>query len=186
LICWLLALMQSGLNSYAQTLNQVAIPAFNAAYRLLYSQFAYLTSATSLLVMALENQRDLLWALNGTAQAQLTAIQGLSGQQFALADQIGNATLTAWTSFAGGLVQPFSYLGMLYVDSMSSLLSIIGDLETHKPPQLVAIADFWLFAALVGVTRGIWESQLGWWVAAQIALLYLHTALVAVDSAGEL
>jgi lysophospholipase L1-like esterase len=186
LLCWSLALMQSGLNSYAAVLNDVAIPAVNDLYKLLYSQFFYLTSATSFMVLMGEQQRDLLWQLNGTAEAQLAQLQRLSGQQVGALDELSHAVATAWTSFAGGAVQPFSYVATLYLDSATSMISVLNTLETHKPPQLAALSDFWLFAALVGVVRGMWESQLGWWLGVQVALFYLYTVMVAVDSAGDL
>jgi acyl-CoA thioesterase I len=186
LLCWSLALMQSGMNSYASVINDVAIPSANDLYKLLYSQFFYLTSATSFMGQMGQQQRDLLWQLNGTSQAQLAAIQGVGGQQLGMLDDLSQAVLTGWMSFAGGAVDPFAYMATLYLDSASSMMSILAELETHKPPQLEALSEFWLFAALVGLIRALWESQLGWWLGAQVALFYLYTAMVAVDSAADL
>jgi hypothetical protein len=186
LLCWSLALMQSGLNSYASGINQVAIPAVNTLYRLGYSQYFYLTSATTFLVMLGEQQRELLWQLNGTATAQLVALQQLSGQQLGVADELSQTVLAAWQTFAGGAVQPFAYLATLYVQSATAVTTVLGNLETYKPVQLADLETFWLFQATKGVVDGLWTSKVAWWFAAQIALLYLHTAMLAVDSAGDL
>lgn len=186
LLCWSLALMQSGLNSYSSVINQVAIPAVNTMYRLGYSQYFYLTSATTFLVMLGEQQRELLWQLNGTANAQLVALQALSGQQLGVADELSQTVLLAWQSFAGGAVQPFAYLATLYVQSATAVTTVLGNLETYKPVQLTDLEAFWLFQAATGVVDGLWTSKVAWWFVAQIALLYLHTAMLAVDSAGDL
>lgn len=180
-LCWNLAIFQAGLNIYAATLNTIWLPAFNELWRLIYGLFFWLTSAFSAWWYLGEDLRYQVWMVNST-------LAGMSSGALASTASAGDGlaeALEAWALvFAAGL-QTWGYLVNLYVSSASAVFVVMGDLTNHRPAQLVAIENVWLFAALKGVIRGIWESQLGWWVAAQIGLLYLATVLHVFDEVAE-
>lgn len=180
LICWLLAMMQAGLNIYANTMNQYWLPAFNDGYRLLYQGRMWQASAVHAVWHLGEDIRAGIWSIGGRASVAMRDAITI-GESL---DDLGRAILQAWVAVFSGALQPLRYLATLYLTVVGELISVLGDLESYRPPQLDALNNFWLFAAVVGALRGIHESQLGWWLTAEIALFYLGTALYILDG-GE-
>lgn len=182
-LCWLLALFQAGLNVYAGSLNTVWLPAFNQLYRLLFGLFFWLTSAFQAWWYLGEDLRGQLWAINGLLRQQQHAL--VLPQLGDTAGALAAAVVEAWVAVVTGALQPWRYLVTLYVGTVPQLLDVTTDLAAHTPPQLVALGDFWLFAALVGALRGLDESRLGWWLKAEIGLFYVATVLYLADEAAE-
>jgi lysophospholipase L1-like esterase len=183
LVCWLLALFQAGLNVYAQTLNTYWLPSINDLYRLLYGLFFWLTSALTAFFHLGEDMRGILWAINGnmsgggaTATGMVTSVGTLADESFAALLDMLSGALAAW-----------HYMLALWIGGVTDLVSGLLDLETvTSPAQLVALESFWLLAALRGVARGMFESDLGWWFYAQIGLLYFALLMQLVDETGDM
>jgi hypothetical protein len=181
LVCWLLAITQAVLNLYAATLNQLWIPALNTFFRLIYALFFWLTSAYATGWQLGEDMRSILWQINGhMATLALGAVSTVATDA-----DLANAVLRAWVSVFTGALYPWTYFIRIYVSSASQILDIFTHLSDHIPDQLAAVAGVWLFAALKGVLRGFYESQLGWWLTAQIGLFALATGLYVLDEAAE-
>lgn len=180
-LCWNLAIFQAGLNIYAATLNGVWIPAFNQIFRLLYGLFFWLTSAYQAWWYLGEDIRYQIWNVNATLASQ-------AGATLASTASVGDTlveALDAWALVFEAGIETWSYFVSMYVGAASAMVNVLVELDQHRPAQLVALDDYWLFAAFKGSIRGFYESQLGWWLLAQVGLLYLATALHVVDQAGE-
>ena len=185
ILCWLLVMFQAGLNVYAGTLNTIAIPAFNQLYRLLYGLFFWLTSALLAWWYMGEDIRTQLWQLNGAMVLQTNALTHLTLASGASASELTTAVLAAWVSVATGALQPWRYLLTLYLGTVPMVITVLTHLTDYRPAQLVKLADFWLFAAVVGSIRGLTESKLAWWVNAQVGLFYVGIVLYLVDEVAE-
>jgi len=180
LICWLLAMFQAGLNTYAGVMNNYWLPAINDGYRLVYQGRMWQASAVHAVWHLGEDIRAGVWSSAGQGIAS-------AGQALALGEtfhELGRTLLQAWVAVFAGAIQPLRYLATLYLAAIPEIVRVLADLEAYRPPQLMLLNDFWLFAAVVGTLRGIQESQIGWWLTAEIALFYLGTALYILDG-GE-
>ena len=189
LLCWNMAMFQSGLNVYASTLNTLWIPSLNQGYRLLFGLFFWLTSAFLSLWDLGEELRQQLWSINA---ALLTQAGGVA----VAVEDLSSGLVGAWAGVFSAALQPWRYLVSLYMgivtvmaDMMYALTHTVnmqGDpLGEYRPPQLIALDTYWLFAATKGALRGLYESQLGWWLVAQISMFYLATAMYVIDQTSE-
>jgi hypothetical protein len=185
LLCWVLGMFQAGLNVYAGTLNTIAIPAFNQLYRLLYGLFFWLTSALAAWWYMGEDIRTQLWGINGALVAQTNALTHLTLASGATTSELATAVLAAWVSVATSALQSWRYLLTLYLGTVPQMITVLTHLADYRPAQLVKLADFWMFAAVVGSIRGITESKLAWWVTAQVGLFYVGIVLYLIDEVAE-
>jgi lysophospholipase L1-like esterase len=181
ILCWLLAMFQTGLNLYAGTLNQFWIPAFNLLYKLLYELFCWLTSAFSAWWYLGEDIRYQIWSVNATLASQA----GGALTQATTGGAVAEAMLRAWVAVFTGALAPWRYFVGMYLGTAQQIVVVIVDLDAYKPAQLTALEGTWILAAVKGTLRGIYESQLGWFLVAQVGMFYLATALYVVDKAGE-
>lgn len=185
IICWNLAMFQAGLNIYSDMLNTLWIPSFNEMFQLIYTMLFWLTSAFQAGWLMGEDIRLQLWNIHG-AILQLNQTMGqLTVNQAAAAGGQLAEVLESWVLVFSGGLQALRYLISLYLTSVPQVLDVVINLEDHKPPQLEGLQDFWLFAALVGTLRGIYESKMGWWLVAEIALFYTATVLYLMDEVAE-
>lgn len=185
LLCWLLGMFQAGLNVYAGTLNTLFIPAVNQFYRLLYGLFFWLTSALVAWWYMAEDIRAQLSGINGAMVTQTNALTHLTFASGTATSELTIATLAAWLSVFTGALQPWRYLLTLWMGTVPLVVTVLTHLADYRPPQLVALADFWMFAAVVGSIRGLTESKLAWWVNAQVGLFYVGIVLYLVDEVAE-
>jgi lysophospholipase L1-like esterase len=185
LLCWLLAMFQAGLNMWSGMLNTFWIPAFNQLFRLLYELFFWLTSAFMAFWYLGEDLRLQLWGINGSLVTVATALSHQAVVQSVTSGEIASAILAAWVAVFTGALQPWRYLISLYMGTVPQIVDILVHLSDYRPPQLVALDNYWLFAATKGALRGFYESQLGWFLVAQVGLFYLGTVMFLVDSSGE-
>lgn len=181
LICWNIAALQVAMNAYSATLNQLWIPAFNQLFRLLYTLLFWLTSAFQSWWLLGEDIRLQLWSINGSLLAQQQSLAQLAANEVGELSTIAEAWILV---FSHG-IEALRYLVALYLGTVPQLLAVMTDLEANKPAQLVALDNFWLFAALVGTLEGVATSRIGWWLTAEIALFYVSTALTLMDEVAE-
>jgi lysophospholipase L1-like esterase len=181
ILCWLLGMFQAGLNVYAGTLNTIFIPAVNQFYRLLFGLFFWLTSAVQAWWYLGEDVRMQLWGIRSALASQGQTVTAT----VATSDELAAAVVAGWVAVFTGVVQPWRYLLTLFVGTAGQIITVISDLDTYKPAVLVELQDFWLFAALKGTARGLFESKIGWWLGAEIGLLYLAAGLAILDETAE-
>lgn len=182
ILCWLLAMFQVGLNVYAYALNALWLPALNTFFRLIYSGMQWFIAAYQHGYFLAEDLRYQLWSIN--LQLERQALATVAGATATGAEL--DSMLSAWLAVFSGALAPWTYFVGMYVQTANQITDVLVHVGDHRPDPLVAIEHFWLFAALKGVLRGFYESQLGWWLTAQIGLFALGTGLYILDEAAEM
>lgn len=183
LLCWLLALAQALLTALEVAVNTL-IDGINWFWRLAIMLIFWLRALVFLAWTALLWFRDMLWSIAAMVSALgLGSLAGLAELLTQARDLVG-ALLTILVALALAVLQALLYLFALLLTIVPGLVSAVSHLSA--PPQVTALADFFLLVWMRELLQALADSKLGWAWAAFVALFYARFLLWLLDQTSSL